>query len=56
MANTPGISGKLFGALGKAGINIRFITQSPDELNIIFGVENKDFKQSIRVLYDKFAK
>ena len=56
MANTPGISGKLFGALGKAGINIRFITQSPDELNIIFGVENKDFKESIRVLYDKFAK
>ena len=56
MANTPGISGKLFGALGKAGINIRFIPQSPDELNIIFGVENKDFKQSIRVLYDKFAK
>lgn len=56
MANTPGISGKLFGALGKAGINIRFITQSPDELNIIFGVENKDFKRAIQVLYDKFAK
>ena len=56
MAKTPGISGKLFGALGKAGINIRFITQSPDELNIIFGVENKDFKRSIQVLYDKFAK
>ena len=56
MARTPGISGKLFGALGKAGINIRFITQSPDELNIIFGVENRDFKRSIQVLYDKFAK
>ena len=56
MEGTPGISGKLFGALGKAGINIRFITQSPDELNIIFGVENKDFKESIRVLYNKFAK
>ena len=56
MSNKPGISGKLFGALGKAGINIRFITQSPDELNIIFGVENKDFKESIRVLYNKFAK
>ncbi len=56
MANTPGISGKLFGALGKAGINIRFITQSPDELNIIFGVENKDFARSIQVLYDRFAK
>lgn len=56
MAGTPGISGKIFGALGKAGINIRFITQSPDELNIIFGVENRDLKHSIQVLYDKFAK
>jgi len=56
MANTPGISGKLFGALGKAGINIRFITQSPDELNIIFGVENRDFKRAEQLGYDKFAK
>ncbi len=56
MANTPGISGKVFGALGNANINIRFITQSPDELNIIFGVENKDFARSIQVLYDRFAK
>ncbi len=56
MANRPGISGKIFGALGQAGINIRMITQSPDELNIIFGVDNKDFAQAIRVLYDSFAK
>ena len=56
MANQPGISGKIFGALGQAGINIRMITQSPDELNIIFGVNNTDFAQAIRVLYDSFAK
>ena len=56
MANRPGISGKIFGAMGQAGINIRMITQSPDELNIIFGVDNKDFAQAIRVLYDSFAK
>jgi aspartate kinase len=56
MASRPGISGQVFGALGKAGINIRMITQSPDELNIIFGVDNKDFKTAIRTLYDSFAK
>ena len=56
MAYRPGISGKLFAALGNAGINIRMINQGPDELNIIFGVDNKDFKQAIRVLYDSFAK
>ena len=56
MASRPGISGQIFGALGDAGINIRWITQSPDELNIIFGVDNKDFKKAIRTLYDSFAK
>ena len=56
MANRPGISGKLFAALGEAGINIRMINQGPDELNIIFGVDNKDFAEAIRVLYNSFAK
>ena len=55
MAFRPGISGKIFAALGEAGINIRMINQGPDELNIIFGVDNKDFKSAIRVLYDSFV-
>jgi len=56
MAYRPGISGKIFAALGDAGINIRMINQGPDELNIIFGVENKDFSRAIQVLYDSFTK
>ncbi|MBQ8580047.1 MAG: aspartate kinase [Oscillospiraceae bacterium] len=56
MKGRPGISGKIFAALGQAGINIRMINQSPDELNIVFGVENRDFANAIRVLYDSFAK
>ena len=56
MAFRPGVSGKIFAALGKAGINIRMITQGPDELNIIFGVDSKDFEQAIRVLYNSFVK
>ena len=55
MAFRPGISGRLFAALGESGINIRMINQGPDELNIIFGVDNKDFKQAIKVLYNSFA-
>ncbi len=55
MAFRPGISGKIFAALGEAGINIRMINQGPDELNIIFGVDNKDFKAAIRVLYNSFV-
>ena len=56
MAFRPGISGKVFAALGEADINIRMINQGPDELNIIFGVDNKDFANAIRVLYNSFVK
>ena len=56
MAFRPGVSGQIFAALGEAGINIRMINQGPDELNIIFGVDNKDFVQAIRMLYNSFAK
>ncbi len=55
MAFRPGVSGRLFAALGEAGINIRMINQGPDELNIIFGVDNRDFKAAIRVLYNSFV-
>ena len=50
----PGISGQIFGALGKAGINIRLINQGPDEINVTFGVDNKDFNKAIQVIYSCF--
>ena len=56
MAFRPGISGQIFAALGQADINIRMINQGPDELNIIFGVDNRDFAEAIRVLYNSFVK
>ena len=56
MAFRPGISGKIFATLGQADINIRMINQGPDELNIIFGVDNRDFAGAIRVLYNSFVK
>ena len=56
MAYRLGVSGKIFSKLGEHGVNIRMITQGPEELNIIVGVEEKDFAQAIRVLYDSFVK
>lgn len=56
MVFQPGVSGKLFAALGKNDINIRMISQGPDELNIIVGVDTKDFESTIRVLYNSFVK
>ena len=56
MAFKPGTSGRLFAALGQNGINIRMISQGPDELNIIVGVNNDDFENAVRVIYHSFVK
>ncbi len=55
MSSRPGVSGKLFGTLGDAGINIRMIAQGSEEMNIIVGVSNDDFERAIRVIYDAFV-
>jgi aspartate kinase len=47
--------GAFFGALGEAGINIRMITQSSQEISIILGVQNEDFEKAIHVIYDRFG-
>ncbi|MBR7009701.1 MAG: aspartate kinase [Oscillospiraceae bacterium] len=56
MANRPGISGRIFSALGDEGINIRLISQGPREVNVILGVDGKDFARAVQVLYDSFVK
>ena len=56
MAQRLGTSGKIFATLGENGVNIRMISQGPDELNIIVGVDNNDFEHAIQVLYDNFVK
>ena len=56
MAYRPGVSGRLFNALGNADINIRMIAQGSDELNIIVGVENKDFERALQTIYGNFVK
>lgn len=55
MSSRPGISGQLFAVLGNNGINIRMIAQGSDEINIIVGVENKDFEATTKVIYDQFV-
>ena len=56
MSKRSGTSGKIFGALGDAGINIRMITQSSQEISIIMGVNNEDFERAIKVIYDRFVR
>ena len=56
MAYQPGISAKLFTALGNSDVNIRMIDQGSSEINIIVAVEDKDFEKAIRAIYDAFIK
>lgn len=56
MAYRTGTAGKIFDALGEAKINIRMISQGPEELNILVGVDNKDYEETVRVLYNAFVK
>jgi aspartate kinase len=55
MALRPGVSSKLFTALFEAHVNIRMIDQGSSEMNIIVGVENKDFETAIRAIYKAFV-
>lgn len=55
MSRRSGVSATLFTALAEAGVNIRMIDQGSSEMNIIVGVENKDFDQAIRAIYEAFA-
>lgn len=55
MIRTAGTASKIFKALADANINIRMIDQGSSELNIIIGVEEKDYKNAIRAIYNKFV-
>ncbi len=55
MNKRQGVSATLFGALYKAGVNIRMIDQGSSEMNIIVGVQNEDFEKAIRAIYEAFV-
>ena len=55
MAERKGTSACLFTALADAGVNIKMIDQGSSEMNIIVGVENKDFNKAIKAIYNAFV-
>jgi aspartokinase/homoserine dehydrogenase 1 len=54
MKSHPGISGKMFGALGRNGVNVRAIAQGSSERNISAVIANSDVKKGINVLHEEF--
>ena len=54
MRGTPGISGRLFGAMGQAGINVIAIAQGSTENNISLVVSAADGDEAVRAIHRSF--
>lgn len=54
MKHNPGTSGRMFGALGKAGVNIYAIAQGSSELNISAVIRQADTTKALNVLHEAF--
>ncbi|MBP3895056.1 MAG: ACT domain-containing protein, partial [Mogibacterium sp.] len=55
LSHSIGVSAKITAALADAGINIRMLNQGTSEINVIIGVESKDFKAATRAIYNAFV-
>lgn len=55
MARNAGVAARLFAALQEAGISSRIIDQSPKEMNLIVGVDQRDFESAVRAIYRAFC-
>ena len=55
MAHVPGVSGRIFGSLGQAGVNILAIAQGSSELNISMALTEAEVSLAVRTLHDEFA-
>jgi aspartokinase/homoserine dehydrogenase 1 len=54
MKSHPGVSGKMFGVLGRNGINVRAIAQGSSEKNISAVIATQDVRKAINVLHEEF--
>ena len=56
MIKAKGTAARVFNAIAQASINIKMIDQGSSELNIIIGVEDSDYIDTIRAIYKEFIK
>ena len=54
MKHTPGIAGKLFGTLGRAGISVKACTQGASETNISFVIRKEYLRKALNSIHDSF--
>jgi aspartate kinase len=55
MRGTPGISGRLFGAMGQASVNVIAIAQGSTENNISLVVSAADADEAVRAIHRSFS-
>ena len=55
MVKAKGTAARVCDSLANAGINIRMIDQSSSELNIVVGVDEGEYEDSIRAIYGEFV-
>lgn len=54
MAGAPGIAGRVFSALGRAGVNVRAIAQGSSERNISVAVDTVQATRALRAVHSAF--
>lgn len=54
MRGTPGISGKVFSSLGRAGVNVLAIAQGSSERNISFVIGKRDQAAALKAIHNTF--
>jgi aspartate kinase len=55
MVKAKGTAARVFSAVSNAEVNIKMIDQGSSELNIILGVEERDFEVCVKAIYDEFV-
>lgn len=55
MKSNRGTAARIFAALAHVNVNVKMIDQGSSELNIIIGVDNRDFEAAIKAIYDIFV-
>ena len=56
MVKARGTAARVFDSISNAGVNIKMIDQGSCELNIIVGVDERDFEKALNAIYNEFVK
>jgi aspartate kinase len=56
MVNAKGTASRIFTAIAKSDVNIKLIDQGSSEMNIIVGVDDKDYITTLNAIYSEFVR